>query len=162
MNNRIHLLSLLFFIVFYLNGCGFKPIYSEKNNLNNLDYFVVLKTDNSREVKSTFSQIFKNDNDVSTYKVDININERFITLLTNSDGTVSKYKVEIYAKFNLLSIESNEIICSNSTRGFSSYNVDSSEYSTEENKRIAIQQATREALEILKTKIKNYITKISK
>ena len=61
---------------------------------------------------------------------------------------------------DLININSAEFIHSNSSRGFNSYNVESSEYNTGENKKIALQQATREALQILTTKIQNHLAKI--
>ena len=162
MNNKILTLSLYFFIILLFDACGFKPIYSEKNYELNNDYYAVLNSNNSKEVKDIFNEFFKSKNKSNFYKIKVEINERSIPLLTNSDGTVSKYKIEIYAAFTLIELSSNELIYTNFTRGFNSYSTDSSEYNTEENKKIAIKQATREALQILISKIQNRITKISK
>ena len=162
MNNKILTLSLYLFLISLLNTCGLKPIYSEKNYELNNNYYAVLNSDNSKEVRDVFNEFFKNSNKSKSYKINIDIKERLIPLITNSDGTVSKYKIEIYAAYTLEDLSNNELIHSNFTRGFNSYNTESSEYNTEENKKIAVKQATREALQILVSKIQNHITKISK
>ena len=161
MNSKTHLISFCFFLIPFLNACGFQPIYSEKNYLNdNNNYYAVLNSENSREVSSVFNEVFMKSNDETVYKIEVQINERLIPLVINNDGTVSKYKIEIYSSFDLVNINSAELIHSNSSRGFNSYNVESSEYNTGENKKIALQQATREALQILITKIQNHLAKI--
>ena len=126
------------------------PIFTNIFAVNSPDFFGII-----------FKEIFKTNTYSATYKIEIKMNERLIPLITNNDGTVSKYKIEIFAEFNLTDLDGQEIIHSNFARGFNSYNVVSSEYNTEENKKIALKQATREALQILITKIQNHITKIS-
>lgn len=160
MNNKIKLIFFCFFLIPFLNACGFQPIYSERNYLNNNNYYAVLNSENSREVNSVFNEVFMKSEVEAVYKIEVQISERLIPLVINNDGTVSKYKIEIYSSFDLININSAELIHSNSSRGFNSYNVESSEYNTGENKKVALQQATREALQILITKIQNHTAKI--
>ena len=81
--------------------------------------------------------------------------------VTNSDGTVSKYKIEIYADFELVQLSNNKKVYSSYSRGFNSYDVVTSEYNTSENKKIALTLATREALQAVITKSQSHLAKNS-
>ena len=116
MNNKICLISISFILIFLLNTCGFKPIYSEKNYSENNKYHAVLISENTKEIKSVFNEQFTRNTSSVSYKIEIKMTERLIPLVTNSDGTVSKYKIEIYAEFDLINLTNNEIIHKNSSR----------------------------------------------
>ena len=161
MIDKFHLTTVVFLLIFLLSSCGFKPIYSKNSYQNNNDYIATLKSDNSLSIKEVFRDLFNNNSKEKNYKLEINITERSIPTVTGSDGTVTKYKIEIYAKFDLIEISNNKLIYTNYSRGFNDYLVVSSEYSTEQNKNVALSLATREALQILITKSQNHLAKIS-
>lgn len=161
MIDKFHLTTVVFLLIFLLSSCGFKPIYSKNTYQNNNDYIATLKSDNSLSIKEVFRDLFNNNSKEKNYKLEINITERSIPTVTGSDGTVTKYKIEIYAKFDLIEISNNKLIYTNYSRGFNDYLVVSSEYSTEQNKNVALSLATREALQILITKSQNHLAKIS-
>ena len=75
--------------------CGFEPIYSDKNNRIESDYKPILITENSNVIKEAFKAIFNNKNSSSNYELRISIKEVDEPIVTNSDGTIAKYRIDI-------------------------------------------------------------------
>lgn len=138
------------------NHCGFQPIYSYKQNEINMEYFVLLASENSFEVQEAFNEIFTNSKDAANYQLNVEIKEGNEPILTNSDGTIAKYRTEVYSDFVLLDLNTENIIFSGYTRGFAQYETLANEYATEEKKREALKIATLNALQSIPIKIQNY------
>ena len=88
-------------ILFILTKCGFTPIYSEKSNVIKSDYVTILTSNNSLAVKEAFKAIFRNSTEQSNYQLRINITEQDLPIITNSDGTIAKYRIDISTNFIL-------------------------------------------------------------
>ena len=96
---------IFFFCLFLFNQCGFKAIYSEKNSIIASEFRPILISNNSKAVNDAFSQIFININNESDFLLKIDINEKNQPVLTNADGTISKYRIDIDVNFTLIEIE---------------------------------------------------------
>ena len=93
------------FIILFLSNffiqCGVQPIYSERNQTVESDYKTVLISENSVSVKEAFNSIFKNTTRKSNFELKISIIEQDLPIVTNSDGTVAKYRIDISTNFVL-------------------------------------------------------------
>ena len=88
-------------IMFISTQCGFTPIYSVKSNVIESDYVTVLTSNNSLAVKEAFNAIFRNSTKKSNYQLRISIAEQDLPIITNSDGTIAKYRIDISTNFIL-------------------------------------------------------------
>ena len=94
----------IFIILFVSNffiQCGFQPIYSKISEIVDRDYETILISENSFSVKEAFRSIFKNQKKQSNFALKINIIEQDQPIVTNSDGTIAKYRIDITTSFIL-------------------------------------------------------------
>ena len=153
-NKKIYLFSLL--ISLMLSACGFQPIYKDDYNRISANYLPVLISDNSIVVTQTFNNFFSNAEQGADLILEVSINEKELAVITNADGTIAKYKVEIYVSFNLIDKETDRNLYIDYTRGFSQYNVQVNEYDTELKFKESQNTATLNALQLIPIKIENY------
>ena len=148
------------FIILFLSNffiqCGFQPIYSEKNETVESDYETVLISENSVSVKEAFNSIFRKTSKESNFELKINIIEQDLPIVTNSDGTVAKYRIDISTNFVLYDrINKNEIF-SDYSKGFAQYETQTNNYDTEQKRYEAKKIATTNSLQLIPIKIQNF------
>jgi len=150
---------VLFFLLFVLANCGFQPIYKTTDyNLNISDYSVKYQNDPSYIIKNKIQEIFNYSSSDSMYIIDLNAQQRDIPLIINTNGTVSKYRVEIIMYFNVYENDSDNKIFNDIVRGFAEYLVQTSEIQTSEKHKQAIEIATQEAVQMMSIKIQSNIS----
>ena len=147
---------ILLFLSNFFMQCGFQPIYSEKREALESSYETVLISENSISVKESFNTIFKNSNKGSNYQLRIDIIEQDQPIITNSDGTIAKYRIDITANFALYDKIDNKVILSNYSKGFAQYETQVNEYDTEQKRDDAKRIATSNSLQIIPIKIENF------
>ena len=149
---------VLFFLLFVLANCGFQPIYKTTDyNLNISNYSVKYQNDPGYIIKNKIQEIFNYSSSDSMYIIDLNAQQRDIPLIINTNGTVSKYRVEIIMYFNVYENDSDNKIYKDIVRGFAEYLVQTSEIQTSEKHKQAIEIATQEAVQMMSTKIQSNI-----
>ena len=142
-------------IVLFLIQCGFQPIYSEKNSIIENDYETVLISDNSIAVKEAFNSVFKNASKQSNYLLKLNIIEQDLPIVTNSDGTIAKYRIDISISFTLFDKLNDKEVFSDYSKGFAQYETQTNNYDTEQ-KEEAKKIATTNSLQLIPIKIQNF------
>lgn len=148
------------FIILFLSNifiqCGFQPIYSEKNETVESDYETVLISENSVSVKEAFNSIFKNTSKKSNFELKISIIEQDLPIVTNSDGTVAKYRIDISSNFVLYDRINKKEIFSDYSKGFAQYETQTNNYDTEQKRYEAKKIATTNSLQLIPIKIQNF------
>jgi hypothetical protein len=142
--------------MFFLIQCGFQPIYTERIIKVESDYQTVLTSENSFAVQEAFDAIFRNSNNQFKYQLKINIVEQDLPIVTNSDGTISKYRIDISANFILVDIVNNKEILSDYSKGFAQYESQINNYDTKQKRNEAIKIATTNAIQLIPIKIQNF------
>ena len=96
-NSFILILSAYFFLI----SCGFSPIYKiSDDNLNIRNYNLKLVNNVSREIEDEVKNaLYLKDNFV--YEVLLKIQEEQTPLIINTNGTVSKYRIEVSINFEI-------------------------------------------------------------
>ena len=149
---------LLLFLSNLLIQCGFQPIYSEINVSVENDYKTILTSQNSISVKEAFNSIFRNSTRESNYQLKIEIIEQDLPIVTNSDGTVAKYRIDISTNFTLYDTKNNKEIFSDYSKGFAQYESQTNNYDTEQKRDEAKKIATTNSLQLIPIKIQNFQT----
>ena len=146
-------------IFFIILGCGFKPIYKITNNDTGIaSYSVEVTNQVSREIiEEVNSTIVPGEN--QKYKALLNIYEDLTPLIVNTNGTVAKYRIEIEIKYELLQIDSDEVISTGTTRGFAQYDVTGSEIVNEDTRKSMTKIATKNAIQLMTSRIQSSIAK---
>tara|TARA_B100001059_G_scaffold92343_1_gene91399 strand:+ start:294 stop:761 length:468 start_codon:yes stop_codon:yes gene_type:complete len=139
--------------------CGFQPIYSEKSKTVKSDYEAVLISENSVSVKEAFNSIFKNTTKKSNFELKINIIEQDLPIVTNSDGTVAKYRIDISTNFILYDRINKDEIFSDYSKGFAQYETQTNNYNTEQKRYEAKKVATTNSLQLIPIKIQNFLSR---
>jgi len=147
---------LFLFIVTLLIQCGFQPIYSEKSNVIKTNYVAILTSENSLAVKEVFNSIFRNSTQKSNYQLKINIIEQDLPIVTNADGTIAKYRIDISTNFMLFDNIKNKEIFSDYSKGFAQYETQTNNYDTEQKRVEAKKIATSNSLQLIPIKIENF------
>ena len=150
-NIGLGLISILLLI-----QCGFTPIYSDKSNLIESDYETILTSENSIVVKEAFNNIFRNSSKKSNFQLKIDILEQDLPIVTNSDGTIAKYRIDIITNFILFDIANNEEVFSDYSKGFAQYETQTNNYDTEQKRNEAKKIATSKSLQLIPIKIQNF------
>ena len=92
-------------ILIVLTSCGFKPMYKLSENsfdFRSYSISIVNENDTSREIKEEIRKSFPLSSEIKKeYVIEINTNENLEPLITNTDGTVAKYRIEIIMNFKV-------------------------------------------------------------
>ena len=148
------------FIILFLSNffvqCGFQPIYSERNQTLESDYETVLISENSVSVKEAFNSIFKITTRESNFELKISIIEQDLPIVTNSDGTIAKYRIDISTNFVLYDRINKKEIFSDYSKGFAQYETQTNNYDTEQKRYEAKKIATTNSLKLIPIKIQNF------
>tara|TARA_B000000557_G_C20755185_1_gene434878 strand:+ start:715 stop:1194 length:480 start_codon:yes stop_codon:yes gene_type:complete len=153
------ILILFFFILFV--GCGFKPMHKlSENSIYVGSYSVEIINSVSREiVEEINTNIISGENE--KYKALLTIDENLTPLIINTNGTVAKYRIEISIYYQLIKVDENEQISDGTVRGFAQYDVGTSEINNEDTKSSMIKIATKNALQIMISKIQSSISQVN-
>ena len=151
------LITLAVFFIFL--GCGFKPIYKITSNDASIDgYSVEVTNQVEREIIEVVNSTIVQSED-QKYKALLNIYEDLTPLIVNNNGTVAKYRIEIEIRYELIQIDSNELISTGTTRGFAQYDVTGSEIVNEETKKNMTKIATKNAIQLMTSRIQSSIAR---
>ena len=151
------LAAIAIFILFL--GCGFKPIYKLTSDDIRIDGYSVKFTNQvSREIIEEVNSSIVQSED-QKYLALLTIYEDLAPLIVNTNGTVAKYRIEIEIKYELLQIDSDEVISSGTTRGFAQYDVTGSEIVNEDTKKSMTKIATKNAFQLMASRIQSSISR---
>ena len=152
----IRKIFIFLFLSNFFIQCGFQPIYSERNETVKSDYETVLISENSVSVKEVFNSIFKNTTKKSNFELKISIIEQDLPIVTNSDGTVAKYRIDISTNFVLYDRINKKEIFSDYSKGFAQYETQTNNYDTEQKRYESKKIATTNSLQLIPIKIQNF------
>ena len=151
------LATLAVFFIFL--GCGFKPIYKMTSDDASMDgYSVEVTNQVAREIIEEVNNTIVQSED-QKYRALLSIFEDLTPLIVNTNGTVAKYRIEIEIKYELLHIDSNEVISTGTTRGFAQYDVTDSEIVNEDTKKSMTKIATKNAIQLVTSRIQSSISR---
>ena len=151
------LATLAVFFIFL--GCGFKPIYKITSDDASMDgYSVEVTNQVAREIIEEVNNTIVQSED-QKYRALLSIYEDLTPLIVNTNGTVAKYRIEIEIKYELLHIDSNEVISTGTTRGFAQYDVTDSEIVNEDTKKSMTKIATKNAIQLVTSRIQSSISR---
>ena len=146
-------------ILVVLMGCGFKPMYKiSENNIDFSNYSITIMNENntSREIKEEIKKSFPSSSEIQkNYVIEINTNQNLESLITNTDGTVAKYRIEIIINFKVKDRNENSYLIEDMVRGFAQYTVETSEIESNDKKKRMIRTATNNAIQIMISKIQS-------
>tara|TARA_Y200000002_G_scaffold131330_1_gene108191 strand:+ start:4187 stop:4690 length:504 start_codon:yes stop_codon:yes gene_type:complete len=159
MRNNIFKSSLVLVMLFLLSSCGFKPIYKLSNNVIDLRSFsveILNENTTSREIKEEIkNSLPPNSNVEKSYIIEILIDENLVPLITNTDGTVAKYRIEIIMNFKVKGKNNDSYLIEDMVRGFAQYTVETSEIESDDKKKRMIRTATNSAVQMMISKIQS-------
>ena len=152
-------ISLLISLFSFLVSCGFKPIYKFSENSIDLKSYsinIVNESNTSRVIKEEIKKSFPSSSEMETnYVIDIEAFENLDPLITNTDGTISKYGIEIIIYFKVKATNTNDFLINDVVRGFAQYTVETSEIESDDKKKRMIQTATSSAIQMMTSKIQS-------
>ena len=147
------------FLFSYLVSCGFKPMYKFSENsldLNSYSINIINESNASRQIKEEIKKFFPSGSQIKNdYIIDIEAFENLDPLITNTDGTVSKYRIEIIIYFKVKGINSDEFLINDVVRGFAQYTVETSEIESDEKRKNMVRTATSSAIQMMVSKIQS-------
>ena len=162
MKNRIIKISSLLFLLFYLSSCGFKPMYKlSESNIDFRSYSIIIINENniSREIKEEITRSFHSSSDEKKdYVIEISTIENLDPLITNTDGTVAKYRIEIIMNYKVKDNSKDSYLIEDTVRGFAQYTVETSEIESDGKKKRMIRTATNDAIQMMISKIQSDVT----
>jgi hypothetical protein len=146
-------------ILIVLSSCGFKPMYklSESSfDFRSYSITIINENDTSREIKEEIRRSFPSSSEIKKeYVIEINTTENLEPLITNTDGTIAKYRIEIIMNFKVKDKNENTYIMEDIVRGLAQYSVETSEIESDDKKRSMIQTATSSAIQMMISKIQS-------
>ena len=159
MRNIKFKIGALIFLLFFFNNCGFKPMYKlSESSIDFRSYSLILmnETDVSREIKEEIKNSFNSRSEVKKdYVIEIDIVENLDPLITNTDGTVAKYRIEIMLNFKVRDKNNNSYLIEDMVRGFAQYTVETSEIESNDKKNRMSRIATNNAIQMMLSKIQS-------
>ena len=151
--------SFLIFLFSYIVGCGFKPIYKFSENSVDLKSYsinIINESNTSRVIKEEIKKSFPSSSEIEKdYVIDIEAFENLDPLITNTDGTISKYGIEIIIYFKVKATNTDEFLINDVVRGFAQYTVETSEIESNDKKNRMIRTATNSAIQMMISKIQS-------
>jgi hypothetical protein len=117
---------------------------------------ILNKNDTSREIKEEIRKSFPSSSEIKKeYVIEINTNENLEPLITNTDGTIAKYRIEIIMNFKVKDKNEDTYIIEDIVRGFAQYSVETSEIESDDKKKRMIRTATSSAIQMMISKIQS-------
>tara|TARA_B100000900_G_C20325780_1_gene612100 strand:- start:172 stop:549 length:378 start_codon:yes stop_codon:yes gene_type:complete len=114
----------------------------------------------SYEVRDEIDRLFYNKSDINSFSLNLEIKEENTPLIINTNGTVAKYQIEISISFKVTDSE-DELIIEDTVKGFSQYDVQSSEINNDAVKKQMKRLAANEAMTLIITKIQSSIVSLN-
>ena len=149
-------------ILIVLTSCGFKPMYKiSENSIDFRNYSITIMNENntSREIKEEIKKSFPSSSEIEKkYIIEINTDENFEALITNTDGTVAKYRIEIIINYKVKDKQKDSYLIEDMVRGFAQYTVERSEIESNDKKNRMIRTATNSAIQMMISKIQSDIS----
>ena len=146
-------------ILIVLTSCGFKPMYKlSESSFDFRSYSIVIMNENdtSREIKEEIRKSFPSSSEIKQeYVIEINTIENLEPLITNTDGTIAKYRIEIIMNFKVKDKNENTYVMEDIVRGLAQYSVETSEIESDDKKRSMIRTATGSAIQMMISKIQS-------
>ena len=146
-------------ILIVLSSCGFKPMYKlSENSFDFKSYSITIVNENdiSREIKEEIRKSFPSSSEIKKeYVIEINTTENLEPLITNTDGTIAKYRIEIIMNFKVKDKNENTYIMEDIVRGLAQYSVETSEIESDDKKKSMIRTATSSAIQMMISKIQS-------
>ena len=146
-------------ILIVLTSCGFKPMYQlSESSFDFRSYSITIMNENdtSREIKEEIRKSFPSSSEIKQeYVIEINTNENLEPLITNTDGTIAKYRIEIIMNFKVKDKNEDTYIIEDIVRGFAQYSVETSEIESDDKKKRMIRTATSNAIQMMISKIQS-------
>ena len=152
-------IGALIFLLFFFNSCGFKPMYKiSESSIDFKSYSIIIMNESniSREIKEEIRKSFPSSSEVNKdYVIEINATETLDPLITNTDGTVAKYRIEIVINFKVKGKNNDSYLIEDVVRGFAQYTVETSEIESDDKKKRMIRTATSSAIQMMISKIQS-------
>ena len=146
-------------ILIVLTSCGFKPMYKlSESSFDFRSYSITIMNENdtSREIKEEIRKSFPSSSEIKKeYVIEINTDENLEALITNTDGTVAKYKIEIIINFKVRDNNKDSYLIEDMVRGFAQYTVETSEIESDDKRKRMIRNATSSAIQMMISKIQS-------
>ena len=159
MNKNIFKITLVLIALFYFSSCGFKPMYKlTENSIDFRSYSITIMNENdaSREIKEEIKRSFPSSSEIKKeYVIEINTDENLEALITNTDGTVAKYRIEIIINFKVKDKNKDSYLIEDMVRGFAQYTVETSEIESDDKRKRMIRNATSSAIQMMISKIQS-------
>ena len=159
MLHKIIRISLLLSLFYYLISCGFKPMYKfSENNIDLKSYSIniINESNTSRQIREEIKKSFPHNSDVGkNYVIDMEIFESLDPLITNTDGTISKYRIEVIMYYKVKAANTTEFLINDVVRGFAQYTVETSEIESDDKKKRMIRTAAGNAIQMMISKIQS-------
>ena len=155
-------ISIIFIFASYflLNSCGFKPMYKfNSDDIDTRNYNLKVISETSREIQEEINKVSLSKDDL-TYEVLLKVQEEQTPLIINTNGTVAKYRIEVSLNFEIIQNNTKDIISSGIARGFAQYDVGESEFNNEDMKKSMTRNATKNALQIMVSKVESSIASL--
>ena len=89
------------------------------------------------------------------YLIEVNTTENLDPLITNTDGTVAKYRIEIVMNFKVKDKKNDSYLIEDIVRGFAQYTIETSEIESNEKKNRMTRIATNNAIQMMFSKIQS-------
>ena len=151
------LTTISIFIV--LTSCGFKPMYKlSESSFDFRSYSISIMNEHntSGEIKEEIRKSFPSSSEIKKeYIIEINTTENLEPLITNTDGTIAKYRIEIIMNFKVKDKNENTYIMEDIVRGLAQYSVETSEIESDDKKKSMIRTATSSAIQMMISKIQS-------
>ena len=142
-----------------LLSCGFKPMYKHSENsidFRNYSITLINENDTSREIKEEIKKSFPSSSEIEKkYIIEINTDENFEALITNTDGTVAKYRIEIIINYKVKDKQKDSYLIEDMVRGFAQYTVETSEIESDDKRKRMVRTATNGAIQMMISKIQS-------
>ena len=162
MSRNVIKVCLFAICLFCINNCGFKPIYKLSEGSAGLkNYSVSINRENniSREIKEEIKKSFPSNSAAEEdYIIEIFVIQNLDPLITNTDGTIAKYRVEVLINFKVKDKKNSKYLIEDMARGFAQYTVETSEVESNDKKKRMIRNATNAAIQMMISKIQNTIS----
>ena len=146
-------------ILLVLMSCGFKPMYKlNESSIDFRNYSITIINENntSREIKEEIKKSFPSNSKIEKkYIIEINTDQTLEPLITNTDGTVAKYRIEIIINYKVKDKNKDSHLVEDMVRGFAQYNVETSEIESNDKKNRMIRTATNSAIQMMISKIQS-------
>ena len=154
------LTTISIFIV--LTSCGFKPMYKlSESSFDFRSYSISIMNEHntSREIKEEIRESFPSSSEIKKeYVIEINTNENLEPLITNTDGTIAKYRIEILLYFKIKDKITDIYLLEDMVRGFAQYTVETSEIESNKKKQAMLRTASNNAIQMMMSKIQSEIS----